>query len=229
MAERSSTARRIGRVSDRWLALIILGFGCSSSGGEGSPSDGGGSNAVGGSSSNAGASAGQSGGSLAGGSDSVGVTGGSGSSVSRGGNGAGGSSAGGRTGSSGGASSGGRAATNGGAGGAATSGGSAAGGRAAASGGAPSAGGMSQAGGSGACTESDCGSHKWACWKMPNPASSGAAVPNHQSLSDLGNGTVRDNITCLVWEKANPTAQGTWQDAYDRCAKARSGWLRRLR
>ena len=54
---------------------------------------------------------------------------------------------------------------------------------------------------------------------MPNPASSGANVPNHQSLSDLGNGTVRDNITCLVWEKSNPTAQGTWQDSYDRCQK----------
>jgi hypothetical protein len=52
---------------------------------------------------------------------------------------------------------------------------------------------------------------------MPNPASSGPSVPNHQDLTDLGNGTVRDNITCLVWEKANPSAQGTWQAAFDRC------------
>jgi hypothetical protein len=70
----------------------------------------------------------------------------------------------------------------------------------------------------GACVESACGSHKWPCWKMPNPVASGAAVPNHQSYTDLGNGSVRDNLTCLVWEKANPATQGTWQQSFDRCA-----------
>jgi Protein of unknown function (DUF1566) len=70
----------------------------------------------------------------------------------------------------------------------------------------------------GACVESSCGSHKWPCWKMPNPVASGAAVPNHQSYADLGNGAVRDNVTCLVWEKANPATQGTWQQSADRCA-----------
>jgi hypothetical protein len=29
---------------------------------------------------------------------------------------------------------------------------------------------------------------------------------------------VRDNISCLVWEKANPATQGTWQQSVDRCA-----------
>jgi hypothetical protein len=53
---------------------------------------------------------------------------------------------------------------------------------------------------------------------MPNPASSPATVPNHQSYTDLGNGAVRDNITCLVWEKANPATTGTWQNNVDRCA-----------
>jgi hypothetical protein len=71
---------------------------------------------------------------------------------------------------------------------------------------------------SGSCVESTCGTHKWACWKVPTPASSGATVPNHQSYTDLGNGAVRDNITCLVWEKANPSTQGNWQASYDRCA-----------
>jgi hypothetical protein len=52
---------------------------------------------------------------------------------------------------------------------------------------------------------------------MPNPATSPASVPNHQSYTDLGNGAVRDNITCLVWEKANPTTEGTWQQSADRC------------
>jgi len=70
----------------------------------------------------------------------------------------------------------------------------------------------------GACVESQCGSHKWACWKVPNPASSPASVPNHQSYTDLGNGAVRDDITCLVWEQANPATQGTWQESFDRCA-----------
>lgn len=53
---------------------------------------------------------------------------------------------------------------------------------------------------------------------MPNPASSPASVPNHQSYTDLGNGSVRDNITCLVWEKANPATKSSWQGNFDRCA-----------
>ena len=28
----------------------------------------------------------------------------------------------------------------------------------------------------------------------------------------------KDNVTCLVWEKANPATQGTWQASADRCA-----------
>jgi hypothetical protein len=53
---------------------------------------------------------------------------------------------------------------------------------------------------------------------MPNPASSSDSVPNHQRYTDLGNGAVRDEITCLVWEKANPATEGTWQQSFDRCA-----------
>ena len=33
-----------------------------------------------------------------------------------------------------------------------------------------------------------------------------------------GNGAVRDNVTCLMWEKANPSTQGTWQASSDCCA-----------
>lgn len=51
---------------------------------------------------------------------------------------------------------------------------------------------------------------------MPTPATSGA--PNPQKYTDLGNGAVRDDVTCLVWEKANPADQGTWQQSFDRCA-----------
>lgn len=68
---------------------------------------------------------------------------------------------------------------------------------------------------SGACTESSCGSHKWPCWRMPNPAS--LNLPNPQSYTDLGNGTVRDNVTCLVWEKANPATKGDLEANRKRC------------
>lgn len=68
----------------------------------------------------------------------------------------------------------------------------------------------------GACQESTCGSHKWACWKVPTPPSEN--LPSPMSYTDLSNGAVRDDVTCLVWEKANPSAQGTWQTSVDRCA-----------
>ncbi len=54
---------------------------------------------------------------------------------------------------------------------------------------------------------------------MPNPPSSGAEVPNHQSLTDRGNGTVADARTCLTWEKTPSSAQGTLADAQARCAE----------
>jgi hypothetical protein len=41
---------------------------------------------------------------------------------------------------------------------------------------------------------------------MPNPASAG--LPNPASYLDLGNGAVRDNLTCLVWEKTPDTTRG---------------------
>jgi hypothetical protein len=88
--------------------------------------------------------------------------------------------------------------------------------------GSSAAGATGAAGESGACVESNCGSHKWACWKMPNPATSPDSVPNHQHYTDLGNGAVRDDVTCLVWEQANPKTEGTWQDSFDRCASLAS-------
>ena len=90
-------------------------------------------------------------------------------------------------------------------------------------GGLPGSGGTSGLGGAtatggtsspGACQESVCGSHKWACWKVPTPPSE--KLPNPMSYTDLNNGAVRDNVTCLVWEKANPSTQGTWQASVDR-------------
>ena len=131
------------------------------------------------------------------------------------------SSSGGATGSSAGGAGGGIGPT--GSGGTTTG----SGGTTAGTGGARGTGGVTGAGGAtgggaggapgGPCVESTCGSHKWPCWRMPNPVADGAGVPNHQSYTDLGNGAVKDNVTCLVWEKANPATQGTWQASADRC------------
>jgi hypothetical protein len=119
------------------------------------------------------------------------------------------------------AASGGTSKTGGsGSGGSSTNGGTGSGG-ASSSGGVVGIGGSAGMGGSvgsggSLCQESTCGSHKWACWPVPTPPSE--KLPHPQNYTDLGNGAVRDNVTCLVWEKANPATQGTWQASSDRCA-----------
>jgi hypothetical protein len=128
------------------------------------------------------------------------VAGGSGGASGSGGlRGSGGAGAGGVTGG------GGRSATGGtmGIGGAANGSGGAAG--------AAGTGGVA-----GACQPATCGTHKWPCWPMPNPPA--ANLPNPASYTDLGNGAILDNVTCLAWEKAPATTQGLWQDNADRCA-----------
>jgi hypothetical protein len=56
-----------------------------------------------------------------------------------------------------------------------------------------------------------------ACWPMPNPAST--ALPNPSSYTDLGDGTVRDDVTGLIWQKSVTSTQTfTWQEAKDYCA-----------
>jgi len=50
---------------------------------------------------------------------------------------------------------------------------------------------------------------------MPTPASLG--LPTAQSYTSIGSEAVRDNITCLVWEKTNPAQQGTLADSAARC------------
>ena len=108
---------------------------------------------------------------------------------------------------------GGTVASSGGIGGGSMTGGARTGGSSANAGGTPGSGGSLPGG---ACVESSCGSHKWACWKVPTPASLG--LSNAQNYTDLGNGAVRDNLTCLVWEKANPTTSGSWTTSSNRCA-----------
>ncbi|WP_437290887.1 DUF1566 domain-containing protein [Sorangium sp. So ce406] len=91
----------------------------------------------------------------------------------------------------------------------------------ASSGGAPGDGGSPGAGGGGAgapdtCSRAAaCGTHKWACWPMPNPAGSG--LPNPASYSDVGGGVVRDNVTCLEWQQSPPSEAYTWDQAIRYC------------
>jgi hypothetical protein len=51
---------------------------------------------------------------------------------------------------------------------------------------------------------------------MPNPAATG--LPNPASYLDLGDGTVRDQVTGLLWQREVSQATHTWQQAKDYCA-----------
>ena len=142
------------------------------------------------------------------------ATGGSGMATGSGGTGSGGNTSTGGNRGTGGGATGGTPGTGGGAtGGALGTGGSATGGATGTGGSATGTGGT---GSPGACVPATCGTHKWPCWHMPNPAASG--LPNPASYTDLGNGAVRDNVTCLVWEKSPDTTQGFWQANSDHCA-----------
>jgi hypothetical protein len=76
------------------------------------------------------------------------------------------------------------------------------------------------AGSNGACAP--CGTHRWACWPMPNPASSGQ--PNPASYRDNGDGTVTDNITCLTWQKTASSTKYTVAGGRAACAGMGTGW-----
>lgn len=120
-------------------------------------------------------------------------------------------------------STGGTAGTGGtmGAGGTMSAGGTTSAGGTVSTGGTVGTGGSKAAGGaSGTCVPANCGTHNWACWAMPNPA--GLGLPNPASYTDLGDGTVRDNVTCLIWQKGNlasgSTTTFTFADAQTACA-----------
>lgn len=56
-----------------------------------------------------------------------------------------------------------------------------------------------------------------ASWPMPNPARTG--LPNPSSYTDLGNGTVKDHVTGLIWQKTVTSSQAfSWEEAISYCA-----------
>ncbi|MBC8133189.1 MAG: DUF1566 domain-containing protein [Deltaproteobacteria bacterium] len=98
-------------------------------------------------------------------------------------------------------------------------GGRASGGSLAGSGGAPSAtGGNSGVPGTSGCTPAIGIPYSYACWPMPNPATTGLPLPNPASYADMGDGTVKDNVTGLIWQKAVTSTQAfTWDGAKAYC------------
>jgi hypothetical protein len=61
---------------------------------------------------------------------------------------------------------------------------------------------------------------EWATWPMPHPPDSG--FPNPHSYTDLGNYTVRDEVTGLVWQKSNPGRD--WQTFKANCENLGGSW-----
>lgn len=71
----------------------------------------------------------------------------------------------------------------------------------------------------GTCAPANCGTHSWACWRMPNSPNSG--LPNPAHYTDMGDGIVRDDVTCLLWQRQAPaTTAYTWSDAKLKCTQS---------
>lgn len=67
--------------------------------------------------------------------------------------------------------------------------------------------------GGGKCeVAASCGTHKWACWPMPNPEGTG---PNPASYT-ASDGVVHDNVTCLDWQES-PSGTYTNSQAQSYC------------
>ncbi len=97
----------------------------------------------------------------------------------------------------------------------ATGGTSATGGKA--TGGSLATGGSSSASGGTGCPALTGADLAYPRWPMPNPASQN--LPNPASYTDLGDGTVKDNVTSLIWQKAVTSSQSyAWADAQTYCA-----------
>lgn len=95
--------------------------------------------------------------------------------------------------------------------GGATTGGSGTGGLTPTGGGGAATGGVPGSGGADGCQP--CGSHKWACWRMPNPPGTG---PNPQTYT-VSDGVVHDELTCLDWEESPSSTSFTAAEALAHC------------
>jgi hypothetical protein len=65
----------------------------------------------------------------------------------------------------------------------------------------------------------------WAAWRMPSPVTT--HLPNPASYTNLDDGTVRDDVTCLVWQRDVSENTCSWTEANDYCSSlplAGGGW-----
>lgn len=68
------------------------------------------------------------------------------------------------------------------------------------------------------CVNGGCTS-EWAAWLMPNSPITDPDAPNQAEYVDNGDGTVRDGITGLIWQKANRPGIHDWDEAMNYCAR----------
>lgn len=66
------------------------------------------------------------------------------------------------------------------------------------------------------CSAGTCINRTWANWPMPNPASAGLPNPSNYTV-DAANGTVLDNVTKLMWQRAVDPGSFVWAGAYFYC------------
>jgi len=65
-----------------------------------------------------------------------------------------------------------------------------------------------------------CADYQWVAWPMPNTkADVAAGAPNAMSFTDNGDGTITDDVTRLMWQKATPLDNFEWAAASRRCAE----------
>jgi hypothetical protein len=69
------------------------------------------------------------------------------------------------------------------------------------------------------CAAGSCGVVDWALWPMPN----GPGEPNPSSYTDPADGTVTDNVTHLMWQKAVNANTYSFESAKQYCATTLSG------
>jgi Protein of unknown function (DUF1566) len=74
------------------------------------------------------------------------------------------------------------------------------------------------------CSTGVCVDANWAEWPMPNSSVDVAmGAPNLASYTIIGDGTVTDDVTGLMWQQAPPSISYTWADAQAYCTSLTLG------
>jgi hypothetical protein len=87
-----------------------------------------------------------------------------------------------------------------------------------------SGGGSGSGGSSGSSGDLECADPAFACWPMPNPAST--TLPNPASYDTSQAGMAEDEVTGLVWQRELSTELYAWPDAGTYCEELELGGAR---